>query len=111
MEVASAKYMQTLYWDRRKSADPASNVLEQPERDFLDPAAAAHHLALQQALATGQAPPSSAAVASTLGRKSGEPVGVLQDCLPPPCSHGHDRAMPQLRLAYSHPSRTMSPLC
>lgn len=80
MEVASAKYMQTLYWDKRKSADPASTVIERPAGELLDPATAAQQLAVQQALATGQAPPSPAAVAvaSSPGRRSGEPVRAVQ---------------------------------
>lgn len=41
MEVASAKYMQTLYWENRKFADEASDVLEPPSGPLLDPALAA----------------------------------------------------------------------
>lgn len=80
MEVASAKYMQTLYWDKQKSADPASNVLARPAGELLDPATAAQQLAHQQALATGQASPSPAAVAvaSSPGRRSGDAVCFLK---------------------------------
>ena len=57
-------------------ADAASDVLERPQGQMLDPSVAAQQLATQQALATGQAPPSPAAVAvaSSPGRRSGDPV-------------------------------------